>query len=250
MDEEKGKKGFAGLSSLTSKIEGHASSASEKLEPKAEPPLSSKLDKKTASQPAPSRVAVPKQEPAKPSLGTSGSSSGWKWLIGIVAVIAVVAIYNNQSQKVPSKSSTFTPPSSSYERNAVSPPALKPVPLTQPKVELKKEPRITFEMPPVGRDNILSLAQIRWCQREDIRIGAKKTLIKNNSQVSRFNISVGEYNQRCGSYRYRPGSLERAKREVEKLRSEIERGARTQFMPATKQPPQSLPSLKGNTPEN
>jgi hypothetical protein len=239
MDEESNKKGFSGLSSLASKMEDHSSSAGKKLEPNAEPHLSSKPDNKPASPSTPSPVAASKQQPEKPSSGTSGSSSGWKWLVGIVAVISVVAIYNKQSHKAPSTAATFTPPSSSHETNAVSPPVLKPVtppPLkVKPKVEPKIEPKITFEMPQVGRDNILSVAQIRWCQREDIRLGAQKTLIKNNIQVSEFNISVDDYNQRCGSFRYRPGSLERAKREVEKLRPEIEQRARTQFTPSISQ---------------
>ena len=250
MDEESNKKGFSGLSSLASKMEDHASSAGKKLEPKAEPPPSSKPDNKPASPSTPSPVAASKQQSEKPSSGTSDSSSGWKWLVGIVAVIAVVAIYNKQSHKAPSTTSSFTPPSSSYETNAVSPPVLKPVtppPLkVKPKVEPKIEPKITFEMPQVGRDNILSVAQIRWCQREDIRLGAKKPLIKNNIQVSEFNISVDDYNQRCGSFRYRPGSLERAKREVEKLRIEIEKAARAEFEPEIKQV--TKPPVKGTAP--
>ena len=250
MDEKSNKKGFSGLSSLASKMEDHASSAGKKLKPKAESPLSSKPDNKPASHSTPSTVAASKQQPEKPSSGTSGSSSGWKWLVGIVAVIAVVAIYNKQSQKVPSTTSTFTPPSSSHETNAVSPPVVKPVtpppPKVKPKVEPKIEPKITFEMPQVGRDNILSVAQIRWCQREDIRLGAQKPLIKNNIQVSEFNISVDDYNQRCGSFRYRPGSLERAKREVEKLRIEIEKAARAEFAPEIKQA--TKPPLKQTGP--
>ena len=76
-------------------------------------------------------------------------------------------------------------------------------------------------MPPVGKANVLSVAEIRWCLREDIRIETKRSYVKTNWGVDFLNKMVLNYNQRCGSYQYRRESLERADREVEQMRPQI-----------------------------
>ena len=68
---------------------------------------------------------------------------------------------------------------------------------------------------------MLSVAQIRWCLREDIRIEILRPLPTTNTQIDQFNAVVSDYNSRCGSYRYRQGTLTRAQREVERVRAQI-----------------------------
>jgi hypothetical protein len=80
---------------------------------------------------------------------------------------------------------------------------------------------LIFDKPPVGTDNLLSVAQIRWCLREKIRIDTKRPLANTNWEVDAFNQLVAEYNSRCGSFRYQSGTLEQARIEVEGMRAQI-----------------------------
>lgn len=98
-------------------------------------------------------------------------------------------------------------------------------------------------MPPVGQSNVLLVAQIRWCFRENIRLDVRKALVDNNFEVAAFNRNIEDYNQRCGRYRYRKGTLERARREVEKLRYQIESDARLEFGRPLSQGAAGIPSI-------
>ncbi len=80
---------------------------------------------------------------------------------------------------------------------------------------------LKFSEPPVGDDNVLSIAQIRWCLREDIRIEALRPMATTNPQIDQFNLVVDNYNRRCGSYRYYEGTLTRAQQELETMRPQI-----------------------------
>ena len=217
MSGEDNKKGFSGLSSLTSKIESRPAPNAPEQQPSApkgwqeanpdripEPPRSQKSDDPKSPFPKPQK--------------SGPSSSGWKWALGIVGVIVVVAVYNSNQRSKP-----YVPTASYAPKTAPSNPVWNPTP------SKLSTPDITFAKPPVGRDKILSLEQIRWCQRENIRLGVQKPLLNTNAQIDAFNRGVDDYNQRCGSYRYRRGTLERAKREVEKLRLEIELETRRAF---------------------
>ncbi len=80
---------------------------------------------------------------------------------------------------------------------------------------------LQFVRPSVGTNNVLSLVQIRWCLREDIRIETFRPLTTTNSQIEQFNAIVDDYNSRCGSFRYRQGTLSRAQREIDQVREQI-----------------------------
>ena len=80
---------------------------------------------------------------------------------------------------------------------------------------------LKFSEPPVGDDNVLSIAQIRWCLREDIRIEVLRPMATTNPQIDQFNLVVNNYNRRCGSYRYYEGTLTRAQQELETMRPQI-----------------------------
>ncbi len=96
-----------------------------------------------------------------------------------------------------------------------------PTPSYTPPVSPAQQPGLDFSQPPVGQNKVLSVAQIRWCLREEIRIEVLRPLPTTNSQIDQFNAVVADYNNRCGNYRYRGGTLTRARREVERVRAQI-----------------------------
>jgi hypothetical protein len=80
---------------------------------------------------------------------------------------------------------------------------------------------ITYEKPPVGTNNVLSLSQIRWVLKEGIRIDTMRELVVTNEAIDEFNKIVDDYNNRGASFRYRERDLQRARREVEANRGQI-----------------------------
>jgi len=81
---------------------------------------------------------------------------------------------------------------------------------------------LQYIKPSVGTDNILSIAEIRWCVRGGMEIEATRGVFSSNEGIEKFNAIVDEYNRRCGSYRYREGNLGLAQRQVEEWRAAIE----------------------------
>lgn len=244
MDEDKGKKGFAGLSSLTSKVEDQPAVKEPERAPK---PKVEKKETTSETRREPPRSSQ-SEDRGLPLPKKSSGSSRWKWALGIVGVIVVAAIYYNDQQSKPyappapykPKATPSNPNWSSSPSQATRSPSLKTAPS-------KKTPDITFEMPPVGQNKVHSMPQIRWCLREDMRMDVKRPLIDSNSEVAEFNQSVKNYNRRCGSFKYRRGNLERAKRQVEKLRADIERQAKRTFQPTLSVKPSS-PAVTNLTP--
>lgn len=221
-DKNKNAAGFAGLSSLVSDVEIDTDA------PKSvsAPPVSAKQEspggeqKSTTNAPhgsPPQPTAQTYQAPAQPS-----DNSGWKWVLGIGAVIAVIWIAGSGNKNQTSPSSYSPSPSApSY-----SPPAATPAPSS----------RLSEELPPVGTNNVLSSAQLRYCLAEDIRLESAKAAVNNyiDSHVDRFNGMVSDYNSRCGQFRYRKGALESARGEVERFRTELQSEGRERFLNAPK----------------
>jgi hypothetical protein len=211
MDEENGKKGFAGLSSLTSKIEKQSGSSGPVPSTASDRRPEGRAPEGTSTAPKPSMGQASTGSPPKPA-SEGSDSSNWKWFLGIAAVVVVVAIYSSDQHDKP-----YAPPSE---------PAAAPV--AKPAAG-SIEGSITFEKPPVGRDQVLSMAEIRWCLREDMRADVRRPLIDTNAGVSSFNQGIDDRNRRCGSFRYRRDNLDLAKRQVEELRLGIELEARLGF---------------------
>ena len=84
--------------------------------------------------------------------------------------------------------------------------------------------RPTEERPPVGRYQVLTGAQLRWCAAESIRITAQETIVNqyDDDAVNRFNYYVEDYNSRCGNFRYSGRSWTNAQAEIDKYRYVIE----------------------------
>lgn len=224
-DKKKEAKGFAGLSDLVPDIDA------------APPPVEADSPKDARPSPAPASKAAPAQskpptppprpKPTPPK--SSDSSSGGKWVIGIVVVLGVFWLIG-QADKRPTNA-----PSGRTSGSQVAPGSSYQAPSRPEEVK-----------PPVGQDLVLSTAQIRYCLAEDIRMDGAKSSLNNYSDadVDRFNAMVSDYNSRCGSFRYRRGALESARREIEAYRSELHSDGRTRFArnPSAAVVPSSPPS--------
>jgi hypothetical protein len=80
-------------------------------------------------------------------------------------------------------------------------------------------PALEIEVPPAGFNRLLSIAQIRWCLREDIRIEVLQR--SAHAATQQFNGTVADYNRRCTHFRYRDDELEQARRDVDDARTSI-----------------------------
>lgn len=192
--------------------ETHRQPPSKKLatEPQRERRESTPSRSAPKSKPAPPRRSAPEVVASGSSQLPSTESSGAKWFWAFVGLGVMIWLFNaaKENGSRSSGSRSYTPPSSSSTYTA------SPAPKT-PRTVLE------FSKPPVGQNNILSMPQIRWCLREDIRVQALRPLTTSNQEIDQFNAVVSDYNRRCGSFRYRQGTLERARREVEAVRAEI-----------------------------
>jgi hypothetical protein len=79
---------------------------------------------------------------------------------------------------------------------------------------------LELEMPRTGRYQILSLAELRWCMREDIRLEVLETR-HAGSDTARFQEAAGNYNLRCTQFKYRGNDLVEARRDIDAARSWI-----------------------------
>jgi chemotaxis protein histidine kinase CheA len=183
-------------------------------------------------QPRPTTQAF--QPPNQPY----GDSSIGKYFLGIAAIIFAlwfVNLANNGTTSRPASSSGNSSASSAAPTPAWQPPIehLKvPAPAWQPPIEQPKtSSRPTEDKPSVGRTNMLSTAQIRYCLAEKIRIDAAETVINNyvDSDVDRFNGYVADYNSRCGESQYQQSAFEIAQKDVEPYRIQLQVDGRSRF---------------------
>jgi hypothetical protein len=80
-----------------------------------------------------------------------------------------------------------------------------------------RAPTFEIEMPRAGRDRLLSVAEIRWCLREDVRIEVLQQRLAYH-EPQRLNLMMGEYNRRCTRFRYRDRELELARYDIDDAR--------------------------------
>ncbi len=202
MDDNGKKRGFSGLSDLVTDISGTDNIATP--EPPLAPPKPSALsnDKATPKHTSSTPPRTADQTPPPPPKRVSVT----KWVWSIVGIGILVALFNaGQDDRRNSGSRSNYSPSSA------------PSTYTTP----RSTSSLKFSKPPVGTNKVLSIVQIRWCLREDMRIKTKRAYTNTNLEVDAFNTMVSDYNRRCGNFQYRRGVLERARREVEGMRLQI-----------------------------
>ena len=213
--DEKSKKGFSGLSDLTSDITSidepiisEPKTETEKFSDKQSSPNQSEITHADDSvqQPSTSQSSIKKGDKEE-----RGGGSGGKWIIGIIGFLLVIWFFNERSDN-PSYNS------SSQDYNSMQNTPSTEIP-TSSKV---KNSVLQYTKPTsIGTDNVLSIPEIRWCIRESIRIKTMKDIIDISGSIDEFNRNVDDYNSYCGSYRYRQGSQQSAERDVESYRSQI-----------------------------
>lgn len=214
-------KGFAGLSSLVSDVDTTPPPPAPKTESAGSTTSTGRPAAQTA-QPQPQQPTQRQtyQEPPQPSSG----SSGGKWILGIAAVVGLLWLIGQSNKPTSSLAPAYSPPAQSAAPS-YSPPA-------QPQAQsLPQESK-----PPVGQDLVFSMAQIRYCLAEDIRLEGAKAALNNysDSDVDRFNAMVADYNSRCSSFKYQTNNrgrndLNSAQRDIEPYRSQLQAEGRSRF---------------------
>ena len=172
---------------------------------------------------SPKRVSqTPKMESTKPEFSIKPS---WKGMLAICAIIGLICLFAFRSENktnsgwtpVPSSvpirppsradspQSTLAPKQESFK--SLGPFAEKP---SVAKPDLESTRGSAEEKPPVGTDNVLNAAQIRYCLSEKIRIEGAESVVNayKEAEVYRFNSMVDDYNSRCAEFRYIQGTLE------------------------------------------
>ena len=215
-------KGFAGLSSMVSDVDSTLKNAQKHTQ---EAPSTQSTRKPPAPETAvhESRSEPETQTYQQPAPPPDSSSTG-KWLLGIGAVFGVLWLAAQPDDKGSSNTSSYPRP----QPSASAPLA----PNSQPPAGQTQTPgRPTEQRPSVGQNNVLTIAQIRYCLAEEIRLDAAGPTISSydHSEVDRFNGYIGDYNSRCSAYRYRDGTLERARREIEPYRRQLAAEGRERF---------------------
>ena len=131
-----------------------------------------------------------------------------KFLAAILIIGGVLlwlwAYYDDEQKQVSTSSSGFDSPDKSK-----SP-------------QQKKTPSATLsfsvEKPPAGTDNILGIAQIRYCLAEEMILKAMDIYLDVHAEpeVKAYNFYIDDYYKRCRSFRFSSGDLAIAKKDVEK----------------------------------
>ena len=90
-------------------------------------------------------------------------------------------------------------------------------------IEKLVEPSHEESMPDRGLGLLLSNDQIRYCLSQDIRLGAWKDSMKDdsNTAIDAFNAAVSDYNSKCSNFKYKKGALDSVRLEVETRRDAL-----------------------------
>ena len=247
-------KGFAGLSSMVTNVD--LTSAKDSKPPQRAKSVTSTEGTRTSSRPTNEESAKPASQANQSPSPTRSKYSG-----PMVAIVFVVVVYvlmwaifgshkeqsynasNSPSDKPSSLAPASTPIPVQIPAAKVSVPSKVVVPVEKPSAaKTVATSRPTEIQPSVGRNNILSVAEIRYCLAEKIRLDAGETVIDNYvaSDVDRFNRYGTDYNSRCGEYRYRVGVLESAQADVEPYRAQFQAEGRIRLAPTTSAAPAHL----------
>jgi peptidoglycan hydrolase-like protein with peptidoglycan-binding domain len=228
-NKQEERRGFAGLASMVSDVETEV--ASSLMHANTEPSPLSQGATQTGDQ-----LQQPQSKPKTHRRATqlSGVSSIGKWLFGIVALMGITwFVYQSGNHRTsgPAYTSGLSSSSVTPAPTPASPSTPRQIP-PRPTVQPQVTNRLNEDKPLVGKNNVLTTAQIRYCLAEKIRLDASEAGVNKyvDSEVERFNGYVGDYNGRCGEFRYRQGELESARVDVEPYRDQLEAEGRNRFV--------------------
>jgi hypothetical protein len=217
-DMEKG--GFSGLSDLASDV---STEDNDFVPPKpsAPPPKPSQQAPAPVENRKPEQPASHSTQTVEP-LGKHKDRNRFRgiWIFGIF--LAIIVVWASIDGAKNTKKRSYNHPPTAQSSN----PQRKRSNLNGGD-SLTQDTGPEYEKPPVSKNHGHSLAQIRWCVREAIRIETVRYYMDSSDReaVEEFIKFVKDYNLRCASYRYRRGSLKRAQDEVEANRNQIENEA-------------------------
>lgn len=207
----------------------------------------SKKDAETLSRMVRGRRSVPRSSEsddrtAKGDRGNSHNSSFGCMMILVVVVVLLgvgFVIYdmvgNDPDSVAANEPSVSSSDSASARRSVTESEAETGQPRPSQSVSVRPQGMDSgladrpYSRPSVGSGQRLSVLEIRWCLRQDIKLESIREIVSSNHEVARFNELVSDYNSRCSNFRYRSGSLDRARRYVESRRDRIESDAITEF---------------------
>jgi hypothetical protein len=223
MDSQKNDKkiGFDGFNAMVSDIDTEI----EKFEKSVLPIPAKKLDDESLPIPV-SRTQNIQPVSSKPSSVIYSTLTVWSsrvigsaWVWGIVFMVSIIWLANDNKEEAISKASTAQRNQYTLPAPSITSPQTQVPSTAQRQTEYGAE-----ERPPVGSGMKFDSAQIRYCLSESIRIDGMKRVVNNYSEssVSAFNYYVSDYNARCSSFRYRSGLLETVRSEVNSRRAKLE----------------------------
>lgn len=198
--DEKVPRGFAGLTALASTI-----SAAPTI---GLPPASS-------ARPSDPEPAEARSHQGRRSTGPgfwTGSRKTWAL---VIAGICVLAYLSARPQ-----SSSYVPPYTGGSTTSALPRA---TPLRSSE---------SMKIPSVGQGLTFSVAEIRYCLAEVIRLDHIETTadLKREVHIRNLNLRINDYNSRCTRYRHRVSDMTIAKSDVEAMRAALRSEAAEQML--------------------
>ena len=249
-------KGFGGLSSLVSDVDGAVTSDKQEVSrPSAAGEDSQNTG--TTSQSVPTEEPEAEHQPYQQvAQQPSGGSNASKWLLGIGAVVGVFWLLSSGSgnKNAPTSTAYQTVPARKELSDAEvfgSPPNSTAYPTTPPTptVNTPRDPwgvagtpganttgeelaarmigrsrsqqqvpqRPSEDKPPVGTNHVLGAAQIRYCLSEEIRLGAAKEAVNKYIEAE-----VDRFNSLVADFNSRCSEFRYRRGMLESVRSEVE----------------------------
>lgn len=117
-----------------------------------------------------------------------------KWLTGLASIAALASF-----------------PSAMHEAETY--PSTVRTPSTQ---ELPQTVR-----PAIGKNRPFSVAEIRWCMSQHIRLQTIRPRLATRRAIDRYNELAGDYGHRCNGYEYRESERQQARRDIDGARRQI-----------------------------
>jgi hypothetical protein len=208
MSENDNKKGFAGLSSLESKVEPILSKETPSQD-KNDTNLEGTQAQAVRPEPPPISTVVPKYT-YSPEL--EFVKKYWIWILLGIFLIYIFASEDSKKTTPTSYSSGSYTPEPTY---------------TAPSFNSG----LTESKPLYGANNVLTASEIYYCKAEELRIESNKVTVDRSDDFSlaRFNQTVQDYNSRCSQYRYKDAAMNSANNALESNRYSIEAQGRARM---------------------
>lgn len=224
MGNESNKRGFDGLSGMKTNIDDILNHSEEPIQTEKQNEPTKNTQQSSTNEEKRTVYENPEEKPQV-------SWQPWFWFI--FGGVVLYAIFSNSSGSA-NNSAPATEQVAPAAEEAAAPASEKAVPVAE-----NASLQDGYQRPPVGSENILGVAQIKYCIKDGYELDAISQKLNNsseatNSQIDRFNGMINEHNSRCGSYRYYGNNNSRAESEMLPLKITIQNEAVHEFFGETK----------------